>query len=245
MEVKNNLQEEYNKQYENGLREWRMLGAKRKAKNIIDITVGRQVNKVLDIGSGDGSVLHWLDNSNFCNDITSVEISDSGIEEIKSLQLKSVKQVIKFDGYHLPFEDDFFDVAMCSHVMEHVEFPRKLIREIKRVSKFQVFEVPIDFSFKVDKKVEHFLSYGHINIYTPQTFRFLLKSEGLEIVNYLNRLYSKEVSGYIDKKQPASQKIKNNLKRFLWHVFPFLMAVKPNTTTVLCKKGQENLQIMK
>ena len=35
----------------------------------------------------------------------------------------------------------------------------------------------------MDEQVKHLLSYGHINIFTPSTFKFLLKSEGYEIIN--------------------------------------------------------------
>ena len=42
------------------------------------------------------------------------------------------------------------------------------------------FSVPYA-QFIVD--IQHFLSYGHINIYTPTLFRFLLKSEGYEFIS--------------------------------------------------------------
>ncbi len=76
-------------------------------------------------------------------------------------------------------------MAYCSHVIEHVEHPRILLREIKRVSRYQVFEIPLDYAIGVDQSVERFLAYGHINIYTPSLFKFLLKSEGYEIIDEL------------------------------------------------------------
>ena len=76
-----------------------------------------------------------------------------------------------------------FNMVYCSHVIEHVEHPRILLREIGRVSEFQVFEIPLDYSCDVNKKVQHFISYGHINIFTPALFKFLLLSEGFEIIS--------------------------------------------------------------
>lgn len=73
-------------------------------------------------------------------------------------------------------------MAYCSHVVEHVEHPRLLLRELKRVSEFQAFEIPLDYNAHIDRDVQQCLSYGHINIYTPSLFKFLLKSEGYEIV---------------------------------------------------------------
>src|SRR5204863_6063089 len=72
-----------------------------------------------------------------------------------------------------------------------------LLREMKRVSDFQVFEVPLDYSIAVDEKVKDFLSYGHINIFTPSLFKFLLKSEGYEILSEKFSCLSPEVIRYL------------------------------------------------
>lgn len=245
MEVKKSLKKSYSEQYRNIDEEWRIVGGEKKAKNIISIAPNnKSYTNVLDVGSGDGAVLYWLDKLEFNDNITSVEISESGIERIKERQLSAIKELLLFDGYRLSFEDDFFDVALCSHVMEHVEFPRKLIREIARVSKEQIFEVPIDFSYQIDKKAKHYLDYGHINIYTPQTFRFFLISEGLDIIDYQNNLYDNKMFDLIYKKQGIVERVKNRIKRVLWPILPPLMEKRPNTTTVRTKKSAQPLSIM-
>ena len=53
---------------------------------------------------------------------------------------------------------------------------------MRRVAHHQVFEIPLDYAPRVDAHCKHYLSYGHINIFTPSTFRFLLMSEGFEIL---------------------------------------------------------------
>src|SRR5690606_19044509 len=136
---------------------------------------------LLDVGSGEGSVIELVSKNDKIHSITSLEISDSGIHKIKSKEIQKLNEIIRFDGYVIPL-DKKFNVATCSHVIEHVEHPRILLREIARVSEYQIFEIPIDFSFMVDKKVDYYLGYGHINIYTPSLFKFLLKSEGYEIL---------------------------------------------------------------
>jgi SAM-dependent methyltransferase len=90
--------------------------------------------------------------------------------------------VKQFDGYHLPYADGFFDLAILSHVLEHVEYPRALLREIKRVARHLVIEVPCEYARGADARIEHFLSYGHIDLYTPTLLRFLLRSEGFAII---------------------------------------------------------------
>ena len=177
-----NLQSTYDEQYSDKMTEWRELGGKYKAQNILSVCNNYKFVKVLECGAGEGSILKFLDQSNAFPELHAIEISDSGIAQIKARKLAKLKEVKKFNGYEIPYADKSFDMVYCSHVMEHVEHPRLLLRELKRVSKFQVFEVPLDYAIGIDCQVDHLLSYGHINVYTPSLFKFLLKSEGYEIL---------------------------------------------------------------
>jgi len=227
----------YNNQYSDKSEEWRKIGAVGKAKNIIELSKSFSFNKVVEIGAGDGNLLLKLSEEKFGNELTAVEISDSAINQINKKNINKLKEVIKFDGYQLPFKDKEFDLAICSHVIEHVEHPRILLREIKRVSNHQIFEVPIDFSFHVDKKVNHFLSYGHINIYTPSLFKFLLKSEGFNIIKERFELYDKKVVQFQQK-----DRLILLLKRLILKAIPMLMKIKPNTYTVLTNDSREKIK---
>lgn len=234
MEISKDLKNNYDNQYSDKSEEWRRIGAKGKVDNIVKISKDLKFNKIIDIGAGDGNVLSVLSNINYCEEFCAAEISDSAIEQMKKKNIKGLKEIRQFDGYTLPFKDKEFDIAICSHVIEHVEFPRQLLREIKRISKYQIFEVPIDFSFNVDKKFNHFNSYGHINIYTPALFNFLLFTEGYEKLNHINALYSNEITSFQFKKTSLKY-WKIMLKKCIWKSFPFLMKIKPNTYTVLTK----------
>jgi ubiquinone/menaquinone biosynthesis C-methylase UbiE len=215
---------------------WREIGGKGKAKNIIEVCKNYSFENVLDVGSGDGSVLMCLDLWKFHDNITATEISETGVRQINKRKLPSVKQIVKFDGYYLPFKDTAFDLSVCSHVIEHVEHPRVLLREIGRVSKYQVFEIPKDFSFSVDKKVNHFLSYGHINIaLLPSLFRFLLFSEGFKIINEKYSLYSWDVFKYVYRNQKLKL-LETFIKNLMRKLLPPLMKFKPSTYTVFAQK---------
>lgn len=227
-----NLKEKYDLMYSDDTEEWRRIGAISKAQNIIDVTKDLNPEKTVDIGAGDGNVLLALSERNFCADLTAVEISDSAIMQLNKKKIKGLREIKQFDGYEISYGDKQFDLAICSHVIEHVEHPRKLLREIKRISKNQVFEIPIDFSFQVDKKFTHFNAYGHINIDTPALFNFLIYSEGFEILGAKHALYSKEVFRFLHK--PLSPEyIITGIKRIIWRSLPFLMRISPNTYTVL------------
>ncbi len=186
----------YDNFYENHDEAWRMLGAKYKAQNIADVCKGKQFVKVLEVGAGDGSILYYLDQWNFASELYAIEISESGVEHLKSRNLKSVKEVQIFDGYHIPYEDQAFDLVILAHVLEHVEYERMLLRELKRVAKFQVIEVPRDYRFGVDQRIKHFLAYGHINVYTPSSLRYLLRSEGFEVLADKTSMIEPEVTRF-------------------------------------------------
>lgn len=183
MQISEALQNSYDAQYSDQMTEWRELGGRYKAENILAVCEGHQFPRVLECGAGEGSILKTLSESSRFDEFCAVEISDSAIAQIHKRSLKKLKEVRKFDGYELPYRDKSFDLAYCSHVIEHVEHPRLLLRELKRVSTYQAFEVPLDYRVNVDRNIDHLLSYGHINIFTPSTFRFLLKTEGFEILS--------------------------------------------------------------
>lgn len=232
---------------------WRMLGAKYKAKNIVDVCSDIKPTKVLEVGAGDGSILHFLNEWNFAPELHALEIAESGVDIIKSRNLSSLKSVQTFDGYKIPFDDNTFDLVILAHVLEHVEHERILIRELKRVSKYIVIEVPKDYRFGVDKRIKHFLEYGHINMYTPTSLRFLLQSEGLEILEDKVSMTATETvkfNEFINKKAPKTftknlkieleYRIKKALGNFLGRKKQEQFA---NAYTVLTKKSDSNLQI--
>lgn len=234
IKTREDLKEKYDSQYSDETEEWRRIGAIGKVENILELAEGLKIGSLIDVGAGDGNILSLLSKRKFCSNMSAAEISGSAIEQIKKKNIDGLKEIRQFDGYTLPFADKQFDLAICSHVIEHVEYPRMLLNEIKRISHHQILEVPIDFSFGVDKKFKHFNAYGHINIYTPALFNFLLLSQGFEILKSRNGLYRKEVEKFQYRESPIKY-FKILIKRFIWKSVPLLMKVKPNTYTVLTR----------
>ncbi len=243
----------YDDFYTNDQSEWRMLGAKYKAQNIIDVCKTIKPIRVLEVGAGDGSILQLLDQQQFAPELYALEIAQSGVDQIQNRNLAHLKEVKAFDGYQIPYEDNSFDLVILSHVLEHVEHERILIRELKRVANYLVIEVPKDYRYGVDQRIKHFLSYGHINMYTPTSLRFLLQSEGLTILADKLSLTDTEITKFNDfviRKIPKT--FAKNLKIELIYrtkkTLGNILGKKKkeqlaNAYTVLVKKSDQNIQI--
>lgn len=84
--------------------------------------------KVLDVGCGISTVLHFLDGERY------------GIDPLadKYKQLYSYPEGINIRrgfGEEIPFPDEYFDIVFCSSALDHVANPQKAIGEIHRVLK--------------------------------------------------------------------------------------------------------------
>ncbi len=243
----------YNEFYKSSDEAWRMLGAKAKARNIMDVCKSIAPERILEVGAGDGSILHFLDGANFGKAIYALEIADTGVERIKNRKLKSLHSVQSFDGYTIPYPDSYFDLVILAHVLEHVEHERILIRELNRVAKHVVVEVPLDYRFGVDKRMKHFLNYGHINMYTPTLIRFLLQGEGLEIIADKTSLTPPDTIKFNEfenkkNKKTITRVLKIELEYRLKKLFGSILGKKKqeqfgNAYTVLAKNSSQNLQI--
>jgi ubiquinone/menaquinone biosynthesis C-methylase UbiE len=243
----------YDNFYTNSDVAWRMLGAKYKAQNIVDVCKGIKPQKVLEVGAGDGSILHFLNDWHFAPELYALEIAQSGVDLINVRKLYRLVLAQSFDWYKIPFEDDTFDLVILAHVLEHVEHERILLRELKRVAKYIVVEVPKDYRFGVDKRMKHFLDYGHINMYTPTSLRFLLQSEGLEILEDKVSMTAPETTKFnefVNRKAPKTftKNLKIELEYRLKKMLGNLLGIKKqeqfaNAYTVLTQKSDSNLHI--
>lgn len=230
--ISQHLQEHYEEVFSEDAEFFYELGSHQKVQNILDISDGKEFHTAVEIGPGNGYILQGLSKTEFAKTYSAAEISSTAIEAIKKKKIAKLDDIQQFNGGLLPFPDKSFDVAICSHVVEHVEHPRILLKELQRIAHHQIIEIPIDFGLHVDKLYDHYLSYGHINIYTPPLFDFLLKSTGLTIERSFSRMYSDKVFEHIHAKSKTAL-WKALIKKQIWQRSKTLMRIKPNTYTVL------------
>jgi SAM-dependent methyltransferase len=180
--VGDQLQVQYDEYYGSPeLEEWRRLGAFDKVDNIVELCDDLPHDSILDVGCGDGAVMQLLDERDFGRHYHGLEISKSGIEAVSRKRISRLQDVKLFSGYEIPYPDKSFDLAVLTHVIEHVEHPRRLLYEAGRVARLVFVEVPMEHTLRLGQDYVHD-PVGHINFYTDKTIRRLLQTSGFEVL---------------------------------------------------------------
>jgi SAM-dependent methyltransferase len=157
---------------------WRELGAREKARSV-ELVVDRPVGRVADIGCGEGSTIAALARSLDADGFCGFEVAPTAIEAARSRHYDSPAEFALFDGQKLPSDDKAFDVAILSHVLEHVADPRSLLHEATRVASRVVIEVPLELHLRTPRF--RWDDTGHINVFNRRSIRHLVEGCGLNI----------------------------------------------------------------
>ncbi len=169
------------------------VGIERRRK-IISMLSPSENDTICDLGCGDGEVSACVVNK--VDKICGVDIS---ITRVKRARVKGIDAVCA-DAASTPFAPASFDKTICSEVIEHAVDPRKIMREIKRITKSQgsaILTVPCNEKLpKTLKDVpekdlaqmslveigqKHNVTCAHLHSFSERTFVELLKEEGFEI----------------------------------------------------------------
>lgn len=161
-------EEIYSRHSDFGIR-WRSLGARDKAKNVRALCAEYPHQTILEIGCGDGAVIREL--AGFGEHLQGLEISKQAVNQCTQAGL----DVRLFDGSRIPFQDRSFDLAILSHVVEHLESPREILTEAVRVARYVFVEVPLEDNRGLGMDFVP-NDIGHINFYSVKTIRQLVQT---------------------------------------------------------------------
>ena len=183
-------------EYYSGASEWRTLSATGKVENILRLCRAIPHRTVLEVGAGEGAILQRLAELGFGERLYALEISASALAAIQGRRIPTLVEARAFDGYRLPYADRQFDLVILSHVLEHVEHPRRLLYELARVADYVFIEVPLEDTLRLP------LNYapnavGHINLYSAPTVRHLVQTCGLEVLAQVVTNLSLDVHTYV------------------------------------------------
>jgi ubiquinone/menaquinone biosynthesis C-methylase UbiE len=90
----------------------------------------RQSINYLDIGAGSGGLIERVKRELDIRDCRACDYTDN----LMSIPGQKV-DIVNLNREMLPYEDGFFDLVTATEVIEHIENPRSLFREISRVLK--------------------------------------------------------------------------------------------------------------
>ncbi len=144
-------------------------------------------SKVLDIGCGLCTVLHYIQGKRFGIDPLAMEYK-------KIYEYPEGIHISEGCGEKIPFSERYFDVVLCSNVIDHVTNPKKTILETYRILKpngyfFLSLEI---FRKKIKRDKAHPYSFTKEDIYLllKDKFEIIFEKESpwIGIKNYVNGL---------------------------------------------------------
>ena len=164
----------YNK--DESFHQWRAAGAKEKFDNIAALWAGSgqpAKPRVVDIGCGNGAIAERMAEADFYSTLQGYDVSASGIAHASSKEIPNATFAATTGP--VPAADKSFDLAVLSHVVEHVEEPRQILREAARVADWLIVEVPLEHTWRHLGDFQ-WTDTGHVNFYDKTLIRKLLQS---------------------------------------------------------------------
>ncbi|HET8758791.1 MAG TPA: class I SAM-dependent methyltransferase [Solirubrobacteraceae bacterium] len=158
---------------------WRAIGARSKAAHVEALTAraGLTPRTVVEIGCGDGSVLAELAARGWVVD--GFELAENAAAAARERGI--ARRVERFDGEHVPAETDEYDLAVLSHVLEHVPDPLPLLAEAARVAPSVLVEVPLEDNRSARRPAKKRLSEeaGHLHAFSRARVLRLVREANL------------------------------------------------------------------
>jgi len=235
---------------DDGFLAWREAGARQKARNIFHICRGIKIKSAIEIGCGTGAVLWALRSLNFAEEYACTDVSSAAVHFVRQLCEDFAQRAVVGSADALPFDDNVFDVAILTHVIEHLDDPLSAVREASRIARYVVIEVPTEkvLSNMVRTKVlgrayASIEGAGHVQFWSPGTISTFLKRDcGLEILARHTDLISREVEFYGKKRFSLAKPF---FKEALKTVLPGRLYSQLLTTHVafLCRRLDSGQQI--
>jgi SAM-dependent methyltransferase len=180
-----NLVDLYSRPYDAAMIQWRLLGASDKADHIEAMcrSLG-SIETILDVGCGTGAVLEQMATRRVGSRFAGIEIGSERPKAPITGDHADKILIAGYDGKAIPYEDNSFDLAYATHVLEHVVDEREFLHELRRVARRYVYvEVPCELNLRTSyHSLQSTLSIGHINSYTFQSFVLTLETSGLHVI---------------------------------------------------------------
>lgn len=143
--------------------------------------------RVLDWGCGNGVLSYWMHANGFGTDVLGLDISSTAIAHARRAFSRDGLGFEVLEPDAGPAHLGAFDVALASHVLEHLDDPGATVRQLAQAAEWVVLEVPLEdaavVNWRKGRGVERPANdVGHVNFWTRRTFLELVEGCGLMVV---------------------------------------------------------------
>jgi SAM-dependent methyltransferase len=164
---------------------WRALGGRLKAAHAAALCerAGLAPRAVVELGCGDGALLAALSARGIGTALDGFELSEQAAALARAKRVARVRRIEAYDGGRVPAGDDAYDLAILSHVVEHVPDPVPLLREAARLAPRVIVEVPLERNRSAARPAirAEAARIGHLHAFDRAQVRGLCAAAGLRV----------------------------------------------------------------
>jgi len=164
---------------------WRALGARGKADHVVTLCgrAGLRPATVVELGCGDGALLAALAARGLAGRLDGFELSGHAAAIARDRRIPGTVRVERFDGARVPAADGAYDLAVLSHVLEHVPDPGPLLAEAARLAPHVLVEVPLEANRSAARPAKRALARdaGHLHAFDRAAVTALGAGAGLRV----------------------------------------------------------------
>jgi SAM-dependent methyltransferase len=169
--------------------EWLREGATAKVDSIETLLRGvlERHKSLLELGCGTGAVITEIQRRGIARELTALDYSEAAVEYLRQ-RSQGIRCIAGDVMTTRALDGDEFDVVVASHVLEHLEDPRSLLRALPASISFRylILEVPLDdlLASRIKNRVRdrRTNAAGHVQFFTPRSFDELVTGSGFEIL---------------------------------------------------------------
>jgi len=168
-----------------------MVMAKQQVSAVLAVVGDWRPRRVVDIGAGAGAMLRLLSDKGFAQEYAATDISQLSVSFMNNHPVPGFVGATKAGVDNLPYGDQSFDLAILSHVLEHIPDPLIALEEASRVAGKVCLEVPLELVLLPTAKaawltlargrIRSINRVGHIHFFSVRGLRYLVRSAGLRI----------------------------------------------------------------
>jgi SAM-dependent methyltransferase len=205
---------------------WRELGARGKAAHVAALLARRGVvpETVVELGCGDGALLAALAARGIGTTLDGFELSAPAAALAAGRGIPGARRIEAFDGVHVPAADGAYDLAVLSHVVEHVPDPVPLLAEAARIARWVLVEVPLEANRSAARpaKRAEAARIGHLHALDRAELHRLCREAGLTVCDELSDPLPLAHHAFFADTRPAYARAaaKAALRRWVWRISP-------------------------